>query len=118
MFSEGEGYGEGIAAAKVLADTHDLVIVTKRPPGARVATLEWLAEQRIPAAEVHILDPKTGVKSAVPCDFYVDDAPAVVEELAGAGKLVYLLDRPWNQECQAGKRLKTWYDVLKERGVA
>lgn len=116
MFSMGAAHGEGISAVRLLAETHDIVVITKRPRQAAVATLQFLADQRIPAIEVHILDHEAR-KSSVPCDWYVDDAASVVEELAEAGKTVYLFDRPWNQGCEAGIRVKSWYNLLVQVGV-
>jgi 5'(3')-deoxyribonucleotidase len=115
MFS-GEPYPGAIDAIHRLQQTHDIVIVTKRPRGAIIPTFRWLALHGIEAVEVIVLTDPTARKSVVECDWYVDDSPEVIEELWRAGKRVYAFDQPWNRnlppEVEGGvTRVKDW-DVL------
>lgn len=112
LFS-GEAYPFAVASLHRLAETHDLVVITARPRAAVPQTFAWLAQHQIMATEVHVLtngDPK----SAILCDWYVDDRTDNVAELANAGRRVYLFDQPWNRhETPAfSERVRDWPDLM------
>ena len=119
MFS-GEPYPGAVEAVHRLQETHDVVVVTKRPRGAILPTLRWLATYDIAASEVVIQHDPAARKSAVECDWYVDDSPEVIEQLWRAGRRVYALDRPWNQDLPPGMgsvtRVMGWDDLMRRVG--
>lgn len=120
MFS-GDPFPGAIEAVHRLQQTHDVVIVTKRPRDAIVPTLKWLALHGIEATEVIVQIDPAARKSVVRCDWYVDDSPEVIEELWRAGKRVYAFDQPWNRnlppEVEGGvTRVVDWQDLMGRVG--
>lgn len=114
LWDQGEEVPGAVDALQRLALCHDLVVITKRPRTAIPYTWDWLLARRIHPIEMIVIPPDADRgKSTVPCDWYVDDSPAIAAELTAAGKRVYLLDRLWNRDCQAGKRVMNWEDLLK-----
>lgn len=76
----------------------DIVVITRRPPNAIQDTLDWLAYQKFPASEIHILGWKDK-KSAIKCDAYVDDETSNAQDyLANTDGIVIMPDKEWNQE--------------------
>jgi 5'(3')-deoxyribonucleotidase len=118
LFRTGSVLPDAAIEVQSLAATHDLVILTRRPRHAVRDTHEWLAEHLIYPSEVVIFHelPYQGAavrqKGEVPCDWYVDDSPEEVEDLEERGKRVFLMDRPWNQECRAGERVANWHELM------
>jgi len=82
------------ALDRLARQRHRIVILTTKPSFAVHDTYAWLADNRIPTTEVHIV----GHKPAVDCDMYLDDADhnllALVAEQPNA--TVCRLLRPWN----------------------
>lgn len=120
LFSGGDMYPDARVNIRKLQYTHDIVIITRRPRGAIAATLSWLGKNGVLPSEVLILH-DNGPKSAVSCDWYVDDSPDIVEELFRAGKRVYVFDRPWNQnlppEVEGGvTRVLDWDELMRRVG--
>lgn len=123
LFTEGFRYGlwdrgeetpGAVEALRRLALSYDLVFITKRPRVAIPYTWEWLSARRLYPTEMIVIPPDADRgKSTVPCDWYIDDSPAVAEELSAAGKVVYLLDRPWNRACEFGIRVNNWDGLLR-----
>lgn len=85
---------------------HDIVILTAKPDWAVHDTFEWLADQRIPTREVHILDDKWRVA----CDVYLDDSPYVVPALVEQrpDALVCRFVRPWNGPVDGALDVEDW----------
>lgn len=111
---ERSAIGEGLVVCDALANAcNDLVIITKRPKEATSATLRWLAAVRFPTREVHVLLHEDR-KSNVPCDWYVDDATEIVTDLVDHGNKTYIIDRPWNQDCDRGIRVRSWYEIAEK----
>lgn len=114
IWRDGGDFPGGIDALRRLSMAHDVVVITKRPQIAAADTYAWFAERRFYPTELIMIHPENDrSKGTVPCDWYVDDSPANVEELTAAGRKVYLFDQPWNQECSAGIRVRGWDDLLK-----
>ena len=93
----------------------EVAIITKRPRIAAGDTFRWFVDRGFTPDSLTLLEPSSGrSKAEVPCDWYVDDSPAIVEDLAKQGKRVYLFDQPWNQGCEAGERVADWDDLLRK----
>ncbi len=90
---------------------HHLVIVTTKPDFAVSDTYAWLAEQGIPATEVHIVWDKTRVA----CDVYVEDGPHNLEALAArrGDALIIRYVRPWNRPVAGVVDARDWDEVLE-----
>lgn len=116
LWRNGEPYPGAVDAARKLALSHDVVIVTARPRYALRDTMSWLLFHGIYPTELIILPPGEGQrpKSSVLCDWYVDDSPANVEELDAAGRRAFLFDQPWNRACPAGERVSGWEDLMEK----
>lgn len=89
-----------------LAREHRIVIVSSKFDWAIPDTLEWLAEHRIPAREIHFVWDKT----SVPCDVYLEDAPANLEALVRERpeSLVCRMVRPWNRPVAGAVDVEDW----------
>ena len=105
-----------------LAAEHRIVIVSSKFDWAIPDTLAWLSEHRIRAREIHFVWDKT----SVPCDVYLEDAPANLEALVGAHPeaLVCRMVRPWNRPVEGARDVTDWAefeaavaDRLASRGV-
>lgn len=82
-----------------LVDRYDIVVITSRQANAVHDTMDWLAYQKLPTTEIHILgsQPKSSVQPE--CDVYIDDAIHNCEDLLNNTKgLVIMPDRPWNSK--------------------
>ncbi|CAN5487299.1 MAG: hypothetical protein H0V12_00595 [Chloroflexi bacterium] len=89
-----------------LARDHQIVIISSKFDWAIPDTLEWLAEHRIPAREIHFLWDKTSVA----CDVYLEDAPHNLEALVNAhpGSVVCRMVRPWNGPLSGAVDVSDW----------
>lgn len=101
----------------LLADGHDLVVVTSRPKQAINDTLQWIAFLGIPFSGVHIISDGSP-KSQVKCDVYVDDRDKNVEDLARNtnAKLVALYSQTWNASYTAAPpvvRVANWGEFVQ-----
>jgi 5'(3')-deoxyribonucleotidase len=85
---------------------HRLVVLTAKPDWAVPDTLRWLADHEIPTREVHFLENKWEVD----CDVYIDDAPAVLEDLVRhrPGAIVCRMRRPWNRPINGAVDVADW----------
>lgn len=94
----------------------DNIVITSRPSEAVQDTLDWLAYQKLPTAEIHILGSNQSKSKVKPrCDIYIDDATHNAQDLLErtTGKII-LPDRPWNQDAPVSKRVfrtKNWNEV-------
>jgi uncharacterized HAD superfamily protein len=76
----------------------NIVVITSRPSAAVSDTLEWLAYQKLPTSEVHILGEQKKSSVQPECDVYIDDAIHNCQDLIeNTNGLVIMPDRPWNQ---------------------
>jgi 5'(3')-deoxyribonucleotidase len=89
-----------------LAREHRIVIVSSKFDWAVPDTLAWLGEHRVPAREIHFVWDKT----TVPCDVYLEDAPANLEALVAARPeaLVCRMVRPWNRPIAGAVDVPDW----------
>jgi 5'(3')-deoxyribonucleotidase len=89
-----------------LARDHRIVIISSKFDWAIPDTLAWLADHRVPAREIHFVWDKT----SVPCDVYLEDAPANLEALvaAHADALVCRMVRPWNRPIPGAIDVADW----------
>ena len=89
-----------------LAREHRIVIISSKFDWAIPDTLAWLAEHRVLAREIHFVWDKT----TVPCDVYLEDAPANVEALvlAHPRSLVCRMIRPWNRPVEGAVDVADW----------
>jgi FMN phosphatase YigB (HAD superfamily) len=115
LFRRGQPYPDGADAIRAVhAAGHDVVIVTARNlPGAETEayapTLQWLRENDLPFAELHVTHRKTDV----PFDLIIDDHPGNVAAARAAGRRAVLLDRAWNRD-EAGPDRGKFSEVLRE----
>ena len=112
MWTGGEETPGAYAGLTRLSSTHEIILVTKRPRVAIPDTYHWLVSSGIYPTELIVIPESGRPKSAVACDWYVDDTPDVVEELVNAGRRTFLFDRVWNQDCQHGERVDGWDALL------
>jgi len=114
LWDRGENVPGAFDALRRLSLIYDIAFVTKRPRVAIPPTWDWLAFNRFHPTELIVIPPDSDRgKSTIGADWYVDDSPAVAEELSAAGKVIYLFDRPWNRDCQFGVRVSGWDGLLK-----
>lgn len=85
-----------------------------RPESVR-QTMTWFGKQRFSDPRLYRFPAliHTGLhrKSIVPCSTYIDDSPAVIEQLKADGRDVLIFDQPWNQYLE-GDRVATWSEAL------
>ncbi len=114
LFRVLEPYPGALDALHRLARRNTIVIVTTKPHYAHHDTFAWLAEHRVPTAEVHIVD----VKHEVPCDVYLDDADHNLMSIRAARPeaMVCRYVRPWNRAHDGVDDVAGWDDF--ERLVA
>lgn len=89
-----------------LAERHWLVIVSSKFDWAIPDTLEWLAEHRVPAREIHFVWDKT----TVDCDVYLEDAPHNLEALCARRRAstVCRMVRAWNDPLDGCVDVRDW----------
>ena len=113
LFRYGSIYKGSREALIQLSELGDLVVITARPKTAVNDTLEWLAYQRFPTSEVHILS--GAPKSTVKCDVYIDDSADNVLELhTNTDGVVFLADRPWNRGLNWPLRCDSWNALVAQ----
>jgi hypothetical protein len=91
---------------RLVAEGHEIVVLTAKPDWAIPDTLRWLADRRVPTREIHVLDDKHRVE----CDVYLDDAPAVLEDLVAhrPKALVCRMIQPWNRPVRGAVDVTDW----------
>lgn len=117
LFRHGHIYKGAVEGVQELCRRADVVVISQRPKNAVLDTLEWLAYNRFPISEVHIIGPERKKTDVPRCDVYIDDSPAVIQDLASKTVARLLLwDRPWNQEWKQPpyvQRVSSWAEVMK-----
>lgn len=95
-----------IEAMNELARDHRIVIISSKFDWSIPDTLAWMGQHRVPAREIHFVWDKT----TVPCDVYLEDAPANVQALVTAhpNSLVCRMVRPWNGPVEGAVDVSDW----------
>lgn len=85
---------------------HRIVVLTSKPGWAVHDTLHWLADNRVPTREVHMLE----AKWEVACDVYLDDSPTVLPGLVRnrPGATVCRFVRAWNAPVTGAVDVASW----------
>ncbi len=110
LFRRLDLYPEALDSLRLFeADGHEIIIVTSKPQFAVADTYAWIAEQKLPATEVHIVDDK----SEVSCELYVDDGPHNLERLVDGRpeSTIVRFVRPWNDPVDGVLDAHNWADV-------
>ncbi|CAN5512206.1 hypothetical protein BH20ACT17_BH20ACT17_20640 [soil metagenome] len=99
-------YPGALGAMRELAREHRVVIISSKFDWAIPDTQAWMSEHRPPAREIHFVWDKT----SVPCDVYLEDAPANLEALVAAhpDSLVCRMVRPWNRPLRGAVDVADW----------
>ncbi len=116
MFRCGHIYKGAGEAVRDIGKIAEVVVITHRPTLGVNDTLNWLALQRWPITEVHIMHGRN--KSEIPCDVYLDDSPSNIEDFyTRTLSSILLWDRPWNQNVDDEKlgitRVCNWEEVIE-----
>lgn len=95
---------------------HRIVVLTSKPSWAVHDTFHWLADNRMPTREVHMLD----AKWEVPCDVYLDDSPTVLPRLVRnrPDATVCRFVRAWNDPVPGAIDVTSWREfeqVVRDR---
>lgn len=98
---------------------YNVTIASDREPELLQISKEWLAEQGIQYDDIRIGEGEKErlAETASPDNpmVFFDDNPKRTEDLPRPGVVVYLLDRPWNQDVQTNAnviRVKSWPQLL------
>lgn len=99
IFRTGGTYsGASDAWNRIRKAGHEIHVVTDRGFGtgdnSKRNTIEWAAEENMPYDSLTFSADKT----VVPTDVFVEDKIENYDALEAAGRVVYLIDRPWNQD--------------------
>lgn len=125
MWSEGVKrglfrYGHAITGARIgleqlVANGHELIIVTHRPANAITDTLDWVSLQfkDIPLAGFHIMS-NGEAKEQVDADVLIDDKAENVLGWALTGRKAILFNAPYNQHTEITNviRCNGWKEVV------
>lgn len=120
LFRYGHLYPGTIKALNELAKIGELVILTHRPRAAIQDTLDWLAFNKLPVAEVHVLFHQEAKSSIMPaCDIYLDDALHNVKDFErNTNGIALLWTRPWNMVTdEPFQRVTSWEQVIEKAKV-
>lgn len=109
LFRHLDIYPGALPALERLSAAHDIVIITAKPDWAVADSMAWIADQRLPTREVHIVgmhDPK----DRVPCDIYLDDAPFQIEVIHDKRPEAHMCRyvRPWNRPVAGVHDVHNW----------
>lgn len=99
------------AIDSLLKAGHSVVFVTSRSGAAAAAAEFWHVESPW-RRQTQLVTGLGDTKHSVPCTVYVDDSPAVIKALIGAGRPVVVFDRPWNRDLKDVNRAKDWTEAL------
>ena len=112
LFRHGHIRKGAIEFCQELDKIADIVLITHRPHNARQDTLDWIAYNKIPTSEIHMLH-KGESKANIPVHMALDDKPETIEAFWSKSILAILWDRPWNQYWPVFVyRCHKWEDVL------
>lgn len=110
MFRNLTTYPGALEALHKLAICHKIVILTMKPDWAAHDTYAWIADNRLPTREVHLIRKKWEVD----CDIYLDDSPFVVPQLVQQrpDSIVCRFVRPWNKPVAGATDVHDWEEFL------
>lgn len=93
---------------------HIIELVTSRHEKTRRQTDDWV-RQVVPDGVVAGVHFTSKAKHVVPCALYLDDDPAVIDQLNAAKKLTVKFKRPWNTKAKtaSGLVVADWPEFLK-----
>ncbi|CAN5223621.1 hypothetical protein BH20ACT8_BH20ACT8_04590 [soil metagenome] len=106
VFRELPLYDGAMETLARLARVHRPVVISSKYDWAIPDTLEWLAEHRLPAREIHFVWDKTSVD----CDVYLEDAPHHLAALARvrSDRVICRMVRPWNTAVPGTVDVRDW----------
>lgn len=112
IFRELPAFPGAVETIAELARDHRIVIITSKFDWAIPDTLEWLAEHRVVAREIHF----SWDKASVPCDVYLEDSPANLAALVAAhpDALVCRMVRPWNRPLEGAVDVADWTEFREQ----
>jgi len=99
---------------EILSKKHTIILITARPRKAEKDTLIWLKKRKI--AYHYIVFSKAKHRICESIDVLIEDKWENALEIAKKGKIVLLLDYPWNRKDIKHKnihRVKNWKSILK-----
>lgn len=96
LFRHGHTIKGAIDGIRALSKFADLAVVTSRPKTAMLDTMQWLAFNRLPVTEVHIIGGGVGKTTVGRFDLAVDDAIHNADHFEEAGVPTLLFAQPWN----------------------
>lgn len=78
---------------------HEIYIITDRPENCWMSTLEWLFKNKVRYNQVYLrkANEKPTLAEDLKLDVFIEDRLDTSLSLANIVKVIYLLDRPWNQ---------------------
>lgn len=118
LFRHLEAYDGAVPALERLAADHDIVIITSKPAWAVWDTYAWIADQKLPTREVHVVDIHAE-KWTVSCDMYLDDAPHHIEAIPRNRPDAHMCRfvRPWNEAVPGVHDIHDWaeFETLARR---
>jgi hypothetical protein len=121
IFLRGEAYHDNVDVTRKLAETHDVYLITSRPPRYSHQTFEWLGDQELRARGVLHYSNKAKLASALDLRVLVDDNPELLSTflLKARGSLkgafIYGQARPWNRGLVPTSYYRfRWVDDLTE----
>jgi 5'(3')-deoxyribonucleotidase len=99
-------YPGALEALHRLAQDHEIIILSNKPPWAVSDTFCWIGEQGLPTREVHLLRDKWLVE----CDIYLDDSPHLLPKLVRhrPGAVICRYARPWNDSVAGTHDIAGW----------
>lgn len=99
-------FPDALPTLRRLYRTHEIVIITTKPPWANAETFRWIGDHHIPTREVHI----TGKKWQVDCDVYLDDGPHNLTSLVRErpDRTICRFVQPWNEPVEGTIDIDSW----------
>ena len=110
VFRNLDTYPGALDTLNQLATCHDIVILSMKPDWAAFDTYSWIADQRIPTREIHLLRDKWKVE----CDIYLDDSPHALPPLVeqNSEAIVCRFVRPYNEPVAGAVDIHDWDEFL------
>jgi len=109
-----------------LAKKFDIVIITARPADARSQSEEFLKRKGIPFKEIHFIkegDNKINLIKKFPfkLEAFIEDRLDFARGIALSGIKTYMLDYPWNRNCEETEnlyRVNSWLEIREHLSPA
>ena len=112
LFLHGEPFEGTVDALYALKNAgHRLHVITARSFGSRSHhnTSEWLTQHQVPFDSLVF----AYHKQIIATDVMLDDYDKNVREMSANGTVVFLYDRPWNQDFDTDLRVKNWGEFVQ-----